>query len=205
MLKEIFESLAGVYSEDKPEINRRWLEIENAYSGNGRYYHNLTHLENLLAELQGFRPMIDNWNVVLWAMYYHDIVYDPLRSDNEAESVVLAENRLKMLNVPQPEIEACAAMIFATKGHQVSEHPDINLFTDADLSILGKEKDDYHTYASNVRREYAIYPDSLYNPGRKNVLQHFLAMEQIFKTEVFRNKYEVQARANIREEMERLG
>ncbi|MDX2245424.1 MAG: hypothetical protein SF052_01505 [Bacteroidia bacterium] len=83
----------------------------------------------------------------------------------------------------------------------MSPDNDTNLFTDADLSILGQKREIYHAYSTNVRKEYAIYPDILYNPGRKKVLQHFLAMEQIFKTPHFQEKYEAQARANLEEEL----
>jgi predicted metal-dependent HD superfamily phosphohydrolase len=52
-----------------------------------------------------------------------------------------------------------------------------------------------------VRKEYLIYPDLIYNPGRKKVLHHFLAMDRIFKTDFFYNKFEQQARQNLRKEI----
>ncbi|MNJ03033.1 hypothetical protein D3C73_1632060 [compost metagenome] len=55
-----------------------------------------------------------------------------------------------------------------------------------------------------MRQEYAIYPDLVYNPGRKNVLLHFLAMDRIFKTDYFFEKYEKPARENLRKEAELL-
>jgi predicted metal-dependent HD superfamily phosphohydrolase len=42
-----------------------------------------------------------------------------------------------------------------------------------------------------------MYPDFLYRPGRRKVLQHFLDMERIFKTEEFASKFEKQARVNL--------
>jgi predicted metal-dependent HD superfamily phosphohydrolase len=38
---------------------------------------------------------------------------------------------------------------------------------DADLSILGKDLDTYLAYTKMIRKEYSIYPDFLYKPGRK--------------------------------------
>jgi predicted metal-dependent HD superfamily phosphohydrolase len=90
----------------------------------------------------------------------------------------------------------------ATKGHTFSDDPDTNLFTDADLSVLGKPWPTYEAYFKNVRKEYAIYPDFLYKPGRKKVLQHFLTMPRIFKTEYFYDAYESNARENITRELE---
>jgi len=43
-----------------------------------------------------------------------------------------------------------------------------------------------------------VYPDLVYNPGRKKVLNHFLAMDSIFKTDYFYNKFDRQAKENLR-------
>jgi predicted metal-dependent HD superfamily phosphohydrolase len=86
----------------------------------------------------------------------------------------------------------------------VSENTDTNLFTDADLSILGQPWETYLAYAQNVRKEYGQYPKIIYRSGRKKVLRHFLEMERIFKTEYFFEKYEICARKNIEQELENL-
>ena len=49
-----------------------------------------------------------------------------------------------------------------------------------------------------------FYPDLLYKPGRKKVLQHFLSMERIFKTEQFFSRFEDKARKNLLQEFETL-
>jgi predicted metal-dependent HD superfamily phosphohydrolase len=95
-------------------------------------------------------------------------------------------------------------MIIATNGHEVSQNVDVNYFTDADLSILGAPPAEYEQYTKDVRKEYSIYPDILYKPGRKKVLKHFMEMPTLFKTEFFRNRLESQARSNIAWEMEAL-
>jgi len=60
-------------------------------------------------------------------------------------------------------------------------------------------------YYKNARKEYAIFPDFVYKPGRKKVLLHFLAMERIFKTDYFFHKFEMQAKQNLQKELEMLG
>jgi predicted metal-dependent HD superfamily phosphohydrolase len=72
------------------------------------------------------------------------------------------------------------------------------------LKILSKEWKEYEVYFKQIRKEYKIYPDMLYNPGRKKALQHFLENEFIFQTETFRTKYEKQARENIQREISQL-
>ena len=60
----------------------------------------------------------------------------------------------------------------------------------------------YSKYYQNVRKEYSIYPEILYKLGRKKVLKHFLAMEKIFKTDYFYQKFEKNARMNLQREFD---
>ncbi len=92
-------------------------------------------------------------------------------------------------------------MILATKGHQVTNNETINYFTDADLCILGSTWDAYKNYYTNVRKEYQYYPDWMYKKGRIKILQHFIAMPQIFKTTPFFNNFETQAKENLHREI----
>ena len=204
MLKELFLSLAGRYSTDVKLTQQLWLEIEKNYAGKKRHYHNLQHLENLVGELSGIKELIHDWDAVVLAIFYHDVIYKAHRKDNEDQSALLATKHLLQLNCNSYIIDRVNQLIMATKSHQLSDDADVNYFTDADLSILGKDWDIYHDYCSNVRKEYAIYPDMLYKPGRKKALQHFLSMERIFKTDHFYNKYETAARKNIERELSML-
>lgn len=204
MLKELFLSLTGRYSSDVKLTQQLWLEIEKNYTGKKRHYHNLHHLENLVEELSGIKELIHDWDAVMLAIFYHDVIYKAHRKDNEEQSAVLATKHLQQLNCNSYIIDRVNQLILATKSHQLSDDADVNYFTDADLSILGKDWGTYHDYCSNVRKEYAIYPDMLYKPGRKKALQHFLSMERIFKTDHFYNKYETAARKNIEREISML-
>jgi predicted metal-dependent HD superfamily phosphohydrolase len=204
MLRDLFFSLATNYSNDPSLLEKLWKEIEKNYSGRKRHYHNLTHLENLITELNEVQSSTKNWDAVLFTVFYHDVIYKAHRSDNEEESARLATKHLQMLDCDNELIEQVNKLILATKSHKLSDDEDVNLFTDADLSILGKEWDTYKTYSSNVRKKYAIYPDLLYKPGRKKALQHFLAMERIFKTDHFYSKYETSARKNMEQEVSTL-
>jgi predicted metal-dependent HD superfamily phosphohydrolase len=95
-------------------------------------------------------------------------------------------------------------MICATKLHQKNDVIDTNWLIDFDLKILASDVNKYETYYQQIRKEYKIYPDLLYKPGRKKALQHFLANDFIFQTEVFSDKYETQARLNIQKEINTL-
>lgn len=204
MLHQTFLTLADHYTDNDRLKNELWTEIVENYTGRKRHYHTLKHLEHLLAQLTAIKDRIQQWDAVMFALYYHDIVYDALRSDNEEKSAGLAEKRMRQLTVPTDIIEQCNTHILATKTHIRSSNSDTDHFTDADLAILGQPWETYTQYYQGVRKEYSIYPDFLYNPGRKKVLTHFLSMECIFKTDHFRTLFETQAKQNLQQELELL-
>lgn len=203
-LKVSFSNLIQRYTEQTAVIDQYWQEIETAYKGPKRHYHKLTHLEQVFQQLLPLRAEIADWDTLLFSLFYHDIVYNVRRQDNEEKSAELAQERLQALVYPPERIEKCVAQIIATKSHTLSPNADTNLFTDADLAILGQDWPIYHSYTQQVRREYAIYPDLLYKPGRRKVLQHFLDMERIFKTAHFYDLYEQKARVNLSQELAEL-
>jgi predicted metal-dependent HD superfamily phosphohydrolase len=161
-------------------------------------------LENLLTQLTPIKDKINDWHCISFTLYYHDIVYNALNSDNEEKSAELAEKRMKQLSMPAEMIEKCKAQILATKKHLDNSDTDTNYFTDADLSVLGQDWEIYAEYYQNVRKEYSVYPNLIYNPGRKKVLKHFLEMGRIYKTEYFYSKFEKQAKQNLQKELELL-
>ena len=204
MLKNTFLNLLVTYSNDNSLNTLLWQEIEKNHSDKKRHYHTLEHLKNLLFQLTPIRTKISSWNTILFTLFYHDAIYNSLKNNNEEKSAELAYKRMNQLSVPKEIIDNCYAQILATKSHKNSEDLDTNYFTDADLSILGQDWEVYTQYYKNVRKEYALYPNLVYNSGRKKALQHFLTMENIFKTEYFYQKFEETARKNIQREIELL-
>ncbi len=204
LLQQTFLDLCSRYSADEALINNCWKEIETAHTQTKRYYHNLDHLTNLLVQLTAASRLINNWDGVLFALYYHDIVYNPVKKDNEEKSAVLAVKRLKALTVQKEFINECEQMILATKTHQPGNNIDAAFFTDADLSILGADLKTYQQYCKQVRKEYSIFPDVLYKPGRRKVLQHFIDMQPIYKTDHFFALFETTAKQNLSQELATL-
>jgi len=199
-----FQQLVMPYT-GHPEIGyEMWIDIEKAHQEKKRYYHNLTHLENLFTELSLVQDQINDWETVSFAVFYHDVVYKVQRKDNEERSADWAVKDLDALSYPSAKVKRCKSHIIATKSHEVTEDNDANLFTDADLSILGKEWEVYKQYFENIRKEYRIYPNPLYKPARKKALQHFLEMKHIYKTDVFRQLYETSARRNMARELKEM-
>ncbi|MEW7289165.1 HD domain-containing protein [Aquimarina sp. 2304DJ70-9] len=204
MLKEIYTSLLSNYSDDSNHIESLWSEIEKKHTKKNRYYHNLSHLEHLYTQLNEVKDKIRDWDMVLFALFYHDYIYNTLKQENEEESAKKAIEVLNLLSIDKNRIELCNEIILATKGHNTSKNNDVNYFTDADLSILGSDWEGYKTYFKKVRKEYKYYPDFVYNKGRAKVLQHFVKMPQIFKTHHFKIRYEAKAKENLQQEIDLL-
>jgi predicted metal-dependent HD superfamily phosphohydrolase len=201
MLQETFIQLLKNYTTNENTIISMWAEIEKQYTHKKRQYHNLTHLENLLQQLNEIKAHIADWDTMLFALYYHDIVYKTLKNNNEEQSALWAQKKLMHISVPATIIDNCTKQILATKQHLANNDTDTNFFTDADLSILGQNWDTYFKYTIQIRKEYSIYPDLIYKPGRKKVLENFLKMPHIFKTTYFYDKFELKAKQNIEKEL----
>lgn len=203
MLTGTFLTLVSRYTDDKERANDLWLELFSHYAEPGRHYHTISHLENMAAELTPLRPQIDDWDAVLFALFYHDVIYKPTSLQNEAESARFARQRLQAIGFPADRMETCAAMILATKEH-LPASGDTAFLLDADMAVLGAAPDVYRQYADGVREEYSVFPDLLYNTGRKKILRHFLSMDRIFSTEYFYDRFERRARLNIQDEIDQL-
>jgi predicted metal-dependent HD superfamily phosphohydrolase len=197
--EEFIDSVKHYANQAQGEL--LWQEVEQAYSAKIRNYHTLVHLENLLTQLNPLQFQFKHWDTIVFAIVYHDVVYNVLKNNNEAKSADFAVKRLQSISFPVEQIKNCKKLILATQKHEPDDE-EVNLFTDADLSVLGAEPEVYKLYTTQVRKEYGLYPDLIYNPGRKKVLQHFLAMPRIFKTDFFFEKYETAARRNLAWELE---
>lgn len=201
---DIYSKLISKFSNDENLKLDYWQEIEKSYSQKNRKYHNLTHLENMILELESVKEEISDFDALLFSVFYHDIIYKATSKDNEEKSAELAKKRLEKINFSSEKILKTYNQILATKSHKKSEDSDTNFLLDADLAILGRDWKVYENYIQQIRKEYSIYPDFLYNPGRKKVLTHFLEFDEIFKTDYFKEKYEKIARENIKREISML-
>lgn len=175
-------------------------EIVRAYQEPGRHYHNLDHINALLTLSATHAAMLRDRDAVDLAIFFHDVVYDAARSDNEIASAKFARNRLARLGRPMVEIAMIAHWIEMSKHGRAQAAPtdtDLAHFLDFDLSILAAERSLYQTYAQAIRREYALYPDPLYQKGRREVLLAFLAKPVIYRTPHLRDAWEAAARANM--------
>jgi Uncharacterized protein conserved in bacteria len=157
----------------------------------------------MFEHLDQLEDKMNNKGILSLSIFYHDIIYNTLRKDNEERSALCLKKRLEYTSFPH--IKACMTQIKATKKHLPSTDTDINYLLDIDLSILGTQPEAYQSYTQQIRQEYRQYPLWLYNKGRRAVLAHFLSLPSIYKTPYFLASHEQQARANLAAELTSLG
>ncbi|WP_343616682.1 hypothetical protein [Flavobacterium sp.] len=202
ILKKIYTDLLLNIGFSENEIQQNWSNLEKAYSKKSRHYHNLTHLKEMIESFEMYRDRIQNPDEILFAIFYHDVVYSASKKDNELKSAEFALSILNENHLLNKQLVFDA--ICATQLHAYNANEDINWLIDFDLKILAKDWEDYKIYFEEIRKEYRIYPDFLYKPGRAKALKHFLEYEFIFQTDEFRGLYEEKARRNIEKEISYL-
>ena len=180
--------------------------LEARYAEPHRRYHTRRHVEaclDLLAEWPGI-PERER-QLLVWAIWWHDAVYDPTAPDNEAKSAELARRELPHLGASAADVDEVARLILLTAGHEVAEDDRLGaVLVSIDLAILATPDPIYDAYARAVREEYAHVPDEAWRVGRAAVLQRFLDAPVIFPHPGFRQAHEVQARENLARELATL-
>lgn len=202
-LQKEWYALASRYSQDDELNSRYWQDIVKHYSSKQRHYHNLSHIHSMLIQAENIKASIVDYDVLRFAIWYHDIIYKSTKKNNELKSAEFAQNCLKSFDFDEKRVKNVTFLINSTKNHNVvlDENEDNAYILDIDLSILGTQWNTYKTYIKNIRQEYAIYPDFMYNKGRKKVMLHFLDRKRIYFTKLYHDKFEVQARENIKQEI----
>jgi predicted metal-dependent HD superfamily phosphohydrolase len=179
-----------------------YRRVRRAWSGMGRHYHTLAHLDSCLREFDDARGIALRPAEVELALWFHDAVYRSWRRDNEAQSAVLAAQMLRA--APLETVDRIRQLILATK-HDASDFAgDTALVVDIDLSILGAPPETYARFESAVRREYWWVPRARYVAGRSKILRSLLNRRAIYTHDLFYNRYESAARANLSVALTRL-
>lgn len=176
-------------------------ELAAAYAMPGRHYHNLTHIEDCLAALASVAGLSATERETLTeAIWWHDLVYDPARRDNEERSAELAEQHVRA-----GLRQEVGRLIRLTKTHDVDVGDCLGaILISIDLSILGAEPARYDAYAAAIRQEFIHVSDTNYRIGRARVLRHFASRPVIFPHPDFAATFDRQARANLARELETL-
>jgi predicted metal-dependent HD superfamily phosphohydrolase len=183
-----------------------FAEIVAQYRVPERFYHTFHgHIIFCISELEKVpAEMISEKEAVTMSLFLHDIIMDFSRSDNEKSSAEFAEEFCHELEMPSRFGKKVAELTIATKHDATPKDRDAQIVIDIDLAILGQDKETFDAYEINIRREYAYVPEEVFKRERAKILKKFLDRPSIFLTEYFRQKYEDQARKNLRRSIGQL-
>ncbi|MGH8518395.1 MAG: HD domain-containing protein [Panacagrimonas sp.] len=179
-------------------------DLRGAYSEPHRAYHTLHHISECLQLLQQTQGLAKSSPSIELAIWFHDAVYDPRRSDNEVRSARWAQQELRRAGASLALQDRIVSLVLVTMHGEEPRTPDEELMSDIDLSILGAGSRRFDEYERQVRQEYAHVPTQQFRPARRKILNEFLAREQIYFTEWFRTRRETQARTNLQRSLTRL-
>ena len=201
-----WRELGSIFRADEGSCSEALGGLIEAYSGAARHYHDCRHIDALLELSRAHRTLLADPVAVDLAIIYHDAVYEPSRPDNEAASGAMAAGWLGRLGVSDFLIDKVCGYIEATKHVGGAPEagvadPDLDHLLDFDLSVLAAEPAVYDAYAAAIRREYSVYPDTLYRRGRAGVLTKLLAMPSLYRTPALKAQWEIRARENLAREL----
>lgn len=176
-----------------------WPVLKRKYSESHRHYHNLTHIDKMLAALGESGQGTDEIEMAIW---FHDVIYEPKAVCNEADSARFFVRHLGDL-VNSSVAKSVSRLILATDPRrQRSGRADEDLLVDIDLSILGSTWNEYERYCKAIREEYRQVAEDEFITGRRAVLESFLS-QPIYAT-VYFSKLESSARDNLQRELGNL-
>ena len=183
-------------------------DLKTRHAEPQRHYHDWTHIAALLAHRETLCESLNDADAVLYAVLFHDAVYDPKAGDNETRSAELLMASAPPLS-PESLIRA-QQMIEATARHLLPDdmpapdRRDCAYFLDMDLGILGAAPDRFDIYEDQIRREYAHVPDDAFRTGRAAILRRFAERGRLYFSDWGLDRFEAQARANIARSLARL-
>ena len=175
-----------------------------AWSEPGRHYHDASHLRECLAWWQHWQGHFDHPGEVALALWFHDAVYDPRRTDNELQSATWAARTLVGAGVASDSAQRVYDLVMATQHRLPVNGSDAQWVVDIDLAILGSPPERFERYDQDVAREYDWVPNFRYRSGRIKVLREFLDRPRLYHHEAPAQLLDPQARTNLKAALSRL-
>lgn len=177
-----------------------------AYKEPHRHYHGQSHINDCIGKLFKFSHLFSRPHEACIAFWFHDVVYDPKRNDNEAQSAELARKWLMQslsINTHEAEddevrqsIARVCELIMNTKDHQASTL-DAQAFVDIDLSILSSSTAQFDRYQQQIRQEYAHVLPETYKAARHHFLLNMSCRPSLYQHPSLRPLWQHKANRNL--------
>jgi len=179
-----------------------WHALAAHYSNPDRHYHDQRHLIHCLAELDLVADRLDRPDQVEAAIWFHDVIIVPGRTDNEQRSADFFRDIAGPV-MPDDFVAAVVELILQTTHRTNPTRPDHQFLCDIDLSTFGSP---WKLFLENSAAIEAEFPGPREEYVRRETafLEALARRPRIFLTDHYHDRLEQQARANIRRFLEVL-
>lgn len=184
-------------------------ELRRRYAEPHRVHHGWARIGDMLGLAEEVAHGIAERTPFIFAVLFHNAVFDTRRADNEARSAALMR-RLLAAATPVGVLARAEALILASARQEVPATEDASLRGDAALFLdigqaeLGVEEGRFDAHEAALRREYAHLTEDAYRAGRSSALQMLLWRDRIYLTDRFYLEWEKQAQRNVARAIVRL-
>lgn len=144
--------------------------IAEAWQEKHRFYHTTEHLQTLIDDIEKLTDIDEQErNALIIAAFFHDIVYDPTKQDNELQSVRV----FKMCTRPHAQTDLITQIILDTQTHQANS-PVSKIFSTLDMKIItDSDFITLLTYEKQIFKEYQHIDYAFYRTVRISILEKF--------------------------------
>jgi len=189
-------------------------ELRKLYDAPGRYYHTWEHIIACLEKLFEIATELslsdEDIAIIGGAILFHDEIYEVTSGKyyqaNEARSAHSAYHRLESHGVDSLKCTEISRLIRETAHGRVPLGDDVltRIMHDIDMSILGASAPEYRIYGHSIRNELSplVSGSDFEKIRREKFLAPTLEEKNIYVTPYFQDKYEEQARKNMKAELE---
>ena len=137
-----------------------------------RAYHTQSHLLELIDQINEKKSQLSQtqYEKLMLCALFHDIVYDPMRQDNEEKSAEFFINCCSEKN--NPDLLEIKQMIIDTKTHEAKTELS-ELFNYFDMKIVEGDFEKLLEWENGIHQEFQAYGE-LYKQGRLHFLESLL-------------------------------
>jgi len=179
--------------------------LVDAYNEPQRHYHTLAHIDHCLTIFDQCKSLTTNPDALEIAIWFHDVIFEPGKCDNEAQSAELYQDL--SAGVHNNEFRSLVGRLIMATLHDGSslDDSDAGYMVDIDLSSFGLPWEDFIRDSQHLREENAQLGDTEYYRRTGDFQACLLAKPRFYVTEFFCQRYEQQARSNLAKHFEQLG
>lgn len=181
-----------------------WQSLKDAYTRPARFYHTFEHALNT-AEWVSKLPAAGQEcyfpKEMVYAALFHDAVYVPEATDNEARSAGMVASYVKPGSTLR--VEYIKELILSTCNHFQTDANfykwDHKVFMDCDIAMFGADFIDFVLADVQIRKEYesVVNDPKAVLQGRVGFLEMVDSRPFVFNTDYFRGVWEDQAKDNL--------